>query len=175
MKTFSGDTEPQAIHPIFLSPHLGIFATHQLDTSEGPGLETYQPSKGLLSSWTPMSNPHLQIDTTTSSPAVPQPCFPGSYINTKDAGAERSSWFFHQFTEMWVHKMPLKRHSAQVKFNRNRRATEITLACSIDRIHCKCLRWKHSSTSLFNSPIFFPAINHMVIRQANGSLISCRS
>lgn len=49
-KTFSAPAEPQATHPIFPSPHLDAFATRQLHTREGPGLDTRQPSKGLLSS-----------------------------------------------------------------------------------------------------------------------------
>lgn len=51
-QTFSAPAEPQATHPIFPSPHSDTFATRQLHARKGSGLDTRQPSKGLLSSGT---------------------------------------------------------------------------------------------------------------------------
>lgn len=156
-KTFSAPAEPQATHSVFPSPHLDAFATRQLHTREGSGLDTHQPSKGLLSSdahkYTPLQCP----------PPAARPFLPGRHTNTRDAGAGRNPWFFLQLQRCGYTKCLWK--DIQNRSNRNRRATETILACSTEEIPCKCLRWIHSSTSLFDSPFFpLPFITRLFVK-----------
>lgn len=113
-KTFSAPAEPQATHPIFPSPHLDAFATRQLHTREGSGLDTRQPSKGLL-----CSDAHIKPTlTNTHHYNAPTSC---QTLFTRQTHQHHGCWgwkkplIFPSITEMWLHKMPVKRHPESIE------------------------------------------------------------
>lgn len=106
-----------------------------------------------------------QTHTTTMPPPAARPFLPGRHTNTRDAGAGRNPWFFLQLQRHGYTKCLCKRHPAQNRSNRNRRATETMLACSTDEIPFKCLRWNHSSTWLLDSPFSpLPFITRLFVK-----------